>query len=974
LPKAKEKIHMTCLFSTEDAARLAGLIDGEVVTDVLGRTLLSTDGSIFQILPAAVVYPRHAGDVQAVARFAAEKNLTIHPRGAGSGLCGAALGRGIVIDFTRFMNRLVAIDRDAQTFTCEPGYRMGELEEALAGTGLFFPPDPSSGTYATFGGMFGTNASGSHSVKYGNVADYLVDAELVLGDGRLCRLADLSDLPAERLPEPFDRLHRLYTDHAATIETAYPDTAYNSAGYNLRGMVRGGRLALEHLLGGSEGTLALVTRLTFRLIPRPACDSLVVAYMDDIQASALAVQRIMPLGPAGIEIMDKSLLALARREDPALATSLPQDVDNVLLIEFDGPDEETCQQSNATVLEALAGLTDRVHPAASAAEKKRFWAVRKAAVPILYRLKGRRQILALIEDAAVPVRHLGTYFREVYALLERHGVPFVVYGHIAKGLMHTRPLLDLKDPADVAKLRPIADEFYEIVAALDGTVSGEHGDGRLRSAYIRRRYPAVYDLFLEVKRLFDPDGRLNPEIITHHDPDQMTRDLRYGAGYRRRDAARQELVWPDGFAEAVELCHGCSKCTTVTGATRMCPVYKVTREEAATPKAKANLLRALIGGRIDDQAQYEAAFKAVMSRCVHCGSCFRECPSHVNIPKLAAEAKARYARRYGNPLHDHLVTRIEMAGRATRKVSALMQTLAAPAAARRAAEKITGLSARRPMVAFARNSLYERLGATVFGNGPRRVLYYAGCDAAYIRPSIGEAAVHLLAAAGWQVLVPPQHCCGLPMLAKGMVDGARRQIRQNLRAWKDLVDTVAAVAVTCSSCGLALMTEWIDLMGAETVGGIAAKVRPVSALVAEAMDRLPLADGSRQPVAYHYPCHLLGQPEADSSVRMLRAVKGIDLKVLDSGCCGMAGSWGLHAANDRLSRRIGQGLMDRLDASGATAAATDCPTCRLQMEHLGSTPVWHPVELVAARLETRPDPAKTAVFSSGHCISTGFPV
>ncbi|NCC94872.1 MAG: hypothetical protein EOM10_16670, partial [Opitutae bacterium] len=277
----------------------------------------------------------------------------------------------------------------------------------------------------------------------GNVADYIVDAELVMADGRRTTLGELAPTPAEKLPAPFRRLHRLYTDHGAVIETAYPDTAYNSAGYNLRGLVQGGRLALGHLLGGSEGTLALVTRLTFRLIAKPACDSLVVAYMDDIQASALAVQKILPLGPAGIEIMDKSLLALARREDPALAKSLPEDVDNVLLIEFDGPDEATCQKANAQVLEALKGLTDRVHPATAKAEKERFWAVRKAAVPILYRLKGRRQILALIEDAAVPVRHLGTYFKEVYALLERHKVPFVVYGHIAKGLMHTRPLLEI---------------------------------------------------------------------------------------------------------------------------------------------------------------------------------------------------------------------------------------------------------------------------------------------------------------------------------------------------------------------------------------------------------------------------------------------------------------------------------------------------------------------------------------------------
>ncbi len=930
--------------------QLQRTLDGEVHHDLVQRTLLATDGSIFQIMPAAVVYPRHTGDVQVAVRFAKEHGLTVHPRGAGSGLCGAALGRGLIIDFTRFMNRPIGVDIQARTFTCEPGYRLGDLEEALAGSGLFFPPDPSSGQYATFGGMFGTNASGAHSVKYGNVADYILDAEMVLADGSRVTLSDLAATPGDRLPAPFDRLYRLYADHGPTIETAYPDTAYNSAGYNLRGLVRDGRLRLGRLLGGSEGTLAVATRLTFRLIPKPACDSLVVAYMDDIQDAALAVQRILPMGPAGIEVMDKSLLSLARREDPRLARALPDGVDNVLLIECDGPDEAACQRTNGQVLEALQDLSREVHAAADAAEKARFWAVRKAAVPILYRLRGRRRILALIEDASVPVQHLGTYFKEVYALLERHRVPFVVYGHIAKGLLHTRPLLDLRDPADVARLRPIADEFYAIVAALDGSVSGEHGDGRLRSAYVRRRYPQIYDLFLEVKRIFDPAGRLNPEIITHHDPDQMSRDLRFGAEYRPRHSGRQELAWPEGFVDAVELCHGCSKCTTVSGATRMCPVYKATREEAAAPKAKANLLRALIGGAIDDQTQYQAAFKQVMDRCVHCGSCQRECPSHVNIPKLAAEAKARYVRRYGNPLHDHLVTRIEIAGRTMHRVSGLIQTLAAPAAVRRAVERVTGLSARRPLVPFSRRSLFERLGQTVLGSGPRRVLYYAGCDAAYLRPSIGMAAVSLLEAAGWQVLVPPQHCCGLPMLAKGMVDGARRQIRQNLRAWQDLVAGVEAVAVTCSSCGLALMREWADLMGDQAVGRIAGKVRPVSALIGEAMDRLPLTDAKRQAVAYHYPCHLLGQAEADSSVRMLQAVGGIELSVLDSGCCGMAGSWGLRADHDALSRRIGQGLMQHLAAAQAATAATDCPTCRLQMEQLGPTPVFHPVEIVAGRL------------------------
>ena len=936
-------------------------LDGEVHSDPLRRHLLATDGSIFQVMPAAVVYPRHTRDVVAAVRFAAAHGLSVHPRGAGSGLCGAALGNGLVIDFTRFMHRLLRLAPGEKSFTCEPGYRLGELEVALMGTGLFFPPDPSSGEYATFGGMFATNASGAHSVKYGNVADYVVDAEVVLADGAVVTLGDLASISLEVLPPPFDRLATLYDRHRGAIETGYPDTPFNSAGYNLRGLVSDGRLDLRHLLAGAEGTLGIATRLTFRLRERPPHDSLVVAYMDDIVQSARAVQAILPRGPAGIEVMDKSLLGLARSHDPTLRDKLPEDVDNILLVEFDGLSADDCaRQARDTTRLLQDGFTGRVYTAVAADEKRRFWAVRKAAVPILYKLKGRRKILALIEDASVPVRHLVPYFEGVYTLLQREKVPFVVYGHIAKGLLHTRPLLDLKNGQDVARLRTIADAFFELVAGLDGTVSGEHGDGRLRSAYIRRRYPAIYDLFLSVKRLMDPAGQFNPEIITHHDPGQMQRDLRYGGDYRRHDIGRPALFWPEKHAAAIELCHGCSKCTTVTNATRMCPVYKVTRDEAAAPKAKANLLRALLGGRIDDAQQYASTFMAVMDQCVHCGSCRHECPSNVDIPKLALEAKARYAQRFGNPLHDHLVSRVELAGRLTRKVSALLAPLAAPAVTRRAGERLVGFSSRRDFVPFARQSLFERVGRQV-GRGPRRVIYYAGCYAAYIRPEIGEAAVHLLVRLGWTVLLPEQHCCGLPMLSKGMVDGARRQIRKNLGHWHDLMDSVAAVVVTCSSCGLAVMEDWADVVGAAAVGPVRDKLRHISPLILEQIDRLPMADRPVT-VAYHTPCHLKVQPRADSSLRLLGAVPGVDVTGLNSRCCGMAGSWGLHADHDALSRRIGADLMDRIAASGAMVAATDCPTCRMQMEQMGPTPVFHPVEIVAARLAS---PArKKATLSS----------
>jgi len=934
-----------------DFSPLADRIQGDVLTDPLSRAMVATDGSIFSVTPGAVIYPRTAEDVRQTVLFAAANGISVHSRGAGSGLCGSTLGDGIVIDFTRHMNRLIRLDTDARTFECEPGYRFGELQARLKTKGLFFPPDPSSGEYATFGGMTATNASGSHSVKYGNVADYIVDADVVLGIGDILRLSAVQATPRRSLPPNLQALADLYTDNARRIEAAYPDTPYNSAGYNLRGLVRDECLDMRRLLAGSEGTLAIATRLKFRLLERPPHDSLVVAYMDDMVASAKAVLDILPMGPSGIEIMDKSLLDVAKTNDPALAAALPDNVDNALMIEFDGREAETCEARARDVQDLLKrkGYSQRAFLAVSAEEKARFWAVRKAAVPILYKLKGRRKILALVEDAAVPVANLVAFYQGIYKVMEDNRVAFVIYGHIAKGLLHTRPLLDLKDPGDVGRLKRIADDYYDLVQGLGGTVSGEHGDGRLRSAYIKRRYPDIYALFQETKRLLDPRGILNPEIITRHDPEQMTRALRFGGDYRSRDPEVPRLNWEAGFIDEIEKCHGCSKCTTVTTATRMCPIYKFTREEAASPKAKANVLRTLISGAIEDQALYTEAFQSVMRHCVNCGSCHYECPSNVNIPQMALEARTRYAEKFGSPLTDHLLAHVEWSGRYTHPFAPLVKPLMDLAPARTLMEKTTGVSRRRRFVAFAPRPL----PAYTTPNRPSaglRILYFAGCYARYIRPEIGRAAIRVLEHLGLTVEVPAQHCCGLPLFSKGMTRAARRKISANLKQWGRLAEKADAIVVTCSSCGYALQKEWAYLMPPEEVAGVQTKTIHISRLINRLRDCLQTV-GPALELAYHTPCHLRIQPDPGASVDLLAGLAGVRIHALETHCCGMAGSWGMTADHHDLSRAIGDDLISQLNRSAADFGVTDCPTCRLQMEEFSTLPIRHPVEIVADRLK-----------------------
>jgi Fe-S oxidoreductase len=380
----------------------------------------------------------------------------------------------------------------------------------------------------------------------------------------------------------------------------------------------------------------------------------------------------------------------------------------------------------------------------------------------------------------------------------------------------------------------------------------------------------------------------------------------------------------------------------------MCPVYKATREESASPKAKANALRAVIDGRLPGEEGFRDAFEAVLRRCIHCGSCRRECPSGVDVPTLVLEARARYAERFGIPAADRLLTRLEEAARVAGPLIPLAAPALRSAAVRRLVERAAGVSARRDLLLPARRPL--RMGP-VRGSvsGTERVLFFTGCFARFVDPGIGRSAIQVLEALGAEVLLPEQHCCGLPLLSKGRVREAADKVRRNLRRWGPMLSSVDAVVVTCPSCGLALTEKWGALTDDPLLQDIREKTVPIGAFVTPRSDRLLLGRTSLD-VAYHTPCHLRIQPDPEVSVRMLRTLEGAAVTPLRTHCCGMAGGWGMTADHYDLSVRMGEDLAGRLAASGADVAATDCPTCRMQIAHTTGLPVRHPVQIVADRL------------------------
>jgi Fe-S oxidoreductase len=492
---------------------------------------------------------------------------------------------------------------------------------------------------------------------------------------------------------------------------------------------------------------------------------------------------------------------------------------------------------------------------------------------------------------------------------------------------------------------------FELVSSLGGAVSGEHGDGRLRTAYIRRQYGALYPLFLQAKSLMDAEGLFNPDIKTVADDEQMMKYLRFGSDYGSREFPGKQLVWNEGFTDEAEKCHGCSKCTTVTTATRMCPVFKATRDETAAPKAKANILRALVSGAIDDESLYETAFQEVINCCVNCGSCVVECPSNVNIPKLAIEAKAQYVKRYGAGLENKVLANCDKLGRYTHKLSPLIAKTMKLKLNRKVMELMTGVTAERPFVAFNGHSLFERMKKRSYKQGgDLKVLYFAGCYASYINPDIGEASIEILEKLGCDVTFPEQYCCGIPFLSKGMTDDAKDRITKNLEAWGRQAEEADYVVVSCSSCGLSLLKEWQYLMSDELIDKISAKLIHITSLVNMRKGRLKLKE-SKLKLAYHKSCHMKVQKDNGASVAMLESLPGVTVTDLNSSCCGMAGSWGMKAENVKLSKEIGSPMLKRLNDSQADYGVTDCPTCAIQMQHCGNKPVRHPVEVLKECLE-----------------------
>jgi FAD/FMN-containing dehydrogenase/Fe-S oxidoreductase len=969
----------------EFAAELDARVDGDVRFDDYSRQLYATDASAYEVTPVGVVFPRSTEDVASVVSYCAERGVAVLPRGGGTSLAGQAVNDAVVLDFTRHMDAVHDVDPDGATATAQAGVVLSDLNDAAAPHDLKFAPDPAAGDRSALGGAIGNNSTGAHSLQYGKTDAYVESVEAVLADGTVTTfgestIADLreratrDDLVGRIQAEILDVLE---TD-ADEIDAQYPDMKRNVSGYNLDVLLEEYRAAqngdgtvedpedatvnLARLLAGSEGTLAIVTEATVSLEPVPETTSVALLTYDSLDAAMRDVPAILEHDAAAVELVDEVLIDLAREtaEFADVVAMLPDETETALLVEFyaDSHDE------GGELVEDLVAdrVGDRAFDALVAHDDEtqaRFWKLRKAGLPILLSRTSDEKHISFIEDCAVPPEHLADYVADFQAILADHDTVASFYAHAGPGVLHVRPLINTKSETDLAAMADIANRVTDLVVEYGGSVSGEHGDGRARTQWNRKLYgDRLWQTFRDLKSAFDPDWLLNPGQVCG-DVD-MTEHLRFDPDYEFDASFDTDLVWENenGFQGMAELCHGCGGCRTDQDEGGvMCPTYRAAEEESLSTRGRANALRQAMSGDLPADPRDDEFAAEVMDLCIGCKGCARDCPSEVDMAKLKTEVTHASHQREGASLRERLFANVDTLSKWGSRMAPLTNWLPKLPGARMVLERTMGIARERSLPTFERQTFRDWFAArggpaVTESEADRRVVLFADTYTNYSNPDAGKAAVRVLEAAGVYVTVADRTDSGRPALSKGFVEQARDTATANVAELEPYVRDGRDVVVVEPSDAVMFQSDLLDLLTTEAAETVAANTYGVC----EYLDTVRLDEdidwtsSTDESLTYHGHCHQKATKKDHHAVGVLRRA-GFTVDPLDSGCCGMAGSFGYEAEHYSMSQAIGRLLFDQVEDSDADTVVAPGESCRTQLgDREGAEDPPHPVEKLAEAL------------------------
>ena len=957
---------------------LRKVIAGDVRFDPASRLLYSTDASMYQVEPIGVVIPRDGDDVQAAVEVARTQRVALLPRGGGTSLTGQTVGRALVLDFSRWMNRVLEVNTEEQWARVQPGLVQDELNHHVRPLGLLFGPDTSTSNRATLGGMLGNNSGGSHSIAYGLTVDHVLEITALLADGTRVVFGDVTPEEALRRGRRaglegaiYREVARIRDAYADEIRARYPHHWRRVAGYNLNELVGVGikpgsvagdgaarGLNMARLVVGSEGTLLTIVEAKVRLVRRPAKTALGVIHYRALQEALESSQSILETGPYAVELTDKMILDLARDniEQAQRMGFVQGDPAAILIVEYAG-DSDAEVRAKVAELEARRARERFGYAATLAfdpAEQQSIWKLRKAGLGLLLGMKGDKKPIAFVEDTAVAPEHLAEFvprFREIFA---KHDAIGAYYGHCSVGCLHIRPVIDLKIPRGLEQVRAIADEITGLVLDFGGTISSEHGDGRARSPFLERMYGRrLMGAFRELKRAFDSENRLNPGNIV--DAPGILENLRYGVGYTTWEPTTLlDFSGQGGFAAAVELCNGVGVCRKTLEGT-MCPSYMATKDEEHSTRGRANALRAVLSGRLAPSEFTGTRLFEVMDLCLECKGCKAECPANVDMAKLKYEFLHHYYAANGVPLRNRLFGRIERLNRLGARLPALVNWVSGLTLGRWLLERVAGIDRRRPLPKLAAETFTEWFGRHAPpAAAPRgEVVLFHDTFVTYNTPEIGRAAVELLEAAGYRVTLVDKKCCGRPLISKGLLAEARDHAAWNVGRLAPYARRSVPIVGLEPSCLLTLRDESVDLLRTDDARIVARHAFLLEEFLARERGRgleLRFAGGGRR-VLLHGHCHQKALVGTGPTVAAL-GWAGFRVEEVDSGCCGMAGSFGFEREHYDISVALGgRRLAPAVKAAHAdTVIVAPGISCRQQIEHLAGRRALHPAEVLRAAL------------------------
>jgi FAD/FMN-containing dehydrogenase/Fe-S oxidoreductase len=958
--------------------RLSANFDGDVLFDAFSRGRYSTDASIYQIDPIGVVIPRSEEAARVALQIAAEQEVPILPRGAGTSQCGQAVGAALIIDCSKYLDQIIQVDADAREATVQPGVVLDHLNARLRSDKLWFPVDVSTSAQATIGGMAGNNSCGSRSIRYGNMVHNVLGVDAWLSGGDEFHFGpsnQLSGAPSG-YRELVAKIHAIVRREAAEIDARWPNVLRRVQGYNLD-MVQPGSEAqplahnLAHLLVGSEGTLAFSRRILLKLSPIPAHKVLGVVHFPSFYQAMDLTKHIVTLDPDAVELVDRTMIDLAR-DNAAFRAIVDQFLQGepaaILLVEFTGENKDALISRLARLAELMGdlGLPGSVVQVTDAALQKDIWEVRKAGLNIMMSMKGDGKPVSFIEDCAVPLEHLAEYTDRLTKVFEKYGTRGTWYAHASVGTLHVRPVLDMRrDGAE--KMRAIAEEACELVREFKGAFSGEHGDGLVRSEWIEPILGSRLTAALaQVKTLLDPKGLMNPGKIVR--PTRMDdRSLfRYTPGYRVEhiDTALDWSAW-GGFAGAVEMCNNNGHCRKFDAGT-MCPSFRATSDERHLTRGRANTLRLAISGQLGADALVSDSMHETMDLCVGCKGCRRECPTGVDMARMKIEFQHQFGKRHGRSLRQKLIAYLPRYAPLASKLAPLMNLRDTVPGLAWLTQTIFGLSARRSLPKWHAASPVrtassatkspvdgQRASAAHHASADKKVVLFLDTFTRYFEPENAQAAIEVLEAAGYAVELADGGngqrplCCGRTFLAAGMVDEAKVEARRMLAALRPHLERGVPIVGLEPSCLLTLRDEYLAMgLGDEALRLAKHAVLFEEFIAAQTqigalrLDLIPLPAGR---ALLHGHCHQKAFDTMPAVRKVLGMIPGLQVDAVESSCCGMAGSFGYEAEHYDISIAMAElALLPAVrKAKPDTMLIAGGTSCRHQIYDGSGRNAWH---------------------------------